>query len=52
MDTSKKRLHVYVDQVDLEIEKEFRLNFERLQKTERLKVEATDLENCEIKIEA
>ena len=57
LDTSQRSLQVYLDRVDslynklpdmrknvVETEEEYRLNFERLQKAERLKAEAKDLE--------
>ncbi len=59
LDTSQRNLQLYLDQLDslyntvpdmrkkvLETEEEYRLNFERLQKAERLKIEAESLENA------
>ena len=57
LDTSQRSLQVYLDRVDslynklpdmrknvVETEEEYRLNFERLQRAERLKAEAKELE--------
>lgn len=59
LDTSQRNLQQYLDQLDslyntvpdmrkkvLETEEEYRLNFERLQKAERLKTEAESLEKA------
>jgi hypothetical protein len=59
LDTAHKSLQLYLDQLDsvykthpdfrervLETEEEYRLNFERLQKAERLKTEAKSLEKA------
>ena len=59
LDTAHKSLQLYLDQLDslykahpdfrekvLETEEEYRLNFERLQKAERLKTEAQSLEKA------
>lgn len=59
LDTAHKGLQLYLDQLDsvykahpdfrekvLETEEEYRLNFERLQKAERLKTEAKSLEKA------
>jgi hypothetical protein len=59
LDTAHKNLQLYLDQLDslykvqtdlrgkvLETEEEYRLNFERLQKAKRLKIEARNLEKA------
>lgn len=59
LDTTHRSLQLYLDELDslyraqpdlrekvLEIEEEYQLNFERLQKAERLKTEAKNLENA------
>lgn len=59
LDTAHKSLQLYLDQLDslyksqpdlrakvLETEEEYRVNFERLQKAERLKTEANNLEKA------